>query len=522
MRLRDSFLLAAVLMPAPVLAQQAPPPATARTVDINEYFVEGNTTLSDPEIERAVYPFLGPAKTLDDIERARAALQKAYEDKGLKTVFVELPQQNVRGGRVVLAVVEARVGKVTVAGANHMSEERVKRSLASVETGTVPNLNAFSSELVEFNARSADRQVSPELSPGAEPGTIDVALTVEDKFPLHGSLEVNNQYSRNTTRTRVQGSLRYEDLWGAGHSIAAFYAVAPERPDDSEVILAAYGAPLSDRLRLDVQGLISNSDVAVVGATNVLGDGQSVTATLTRNLSGSGSLYHRVFVSLAWKDFKERVFYGDDIADAPITYFPVSLGYAGALRAGTSNVSFDAAATFAFRGLGSDSFDFDTKRFRATGGFAHLRAGMTVLTPLLAGSELFLSLNGQVASEPLISNEQFSAGGAGSVRGYMQSEAIGDDGYAVSAELRSPALSGLGKVLTEARLIGFVDGGKVWIKSPLPEQQGSFGLLGVGAGMRIRLLNLITGEVDLAWPVGPERSDNVRDPRVHFRLSADF
>lgn len=320
-------------------AQAAPeaassPAATpeARRVDINEYFVEGNTVLSDPEIEEAVYPFLGPDKTLDDVEKARAALQKVYEVKGLKTVFVEIPQQNVVGGRVRLAVSQAKVGQVTVSGAKHTADRTVTQAVPSVAPGTVPDLNQFSNELVALNSRSADRQVTPELKPGASPGTVDVALNVEDKLALHGGLEVSNNYSRDTTKTRLQANLRYDDLWGAGHSVSGFYAVAPERPDDSEVYVASYGLPLSQKLRLDVTALKSNSDVATVGDTNVLGDGQSVTAVFTRVLGGGPSgLYQRVTASLAWKDFKEDTRFGDVSSKAPITYYPVSLGWAGTL-----------------------------------------------------------------------------------------------------------------------------------------------------------------------------------------------
>lgn len=515
---------------APAAAQEAAAPdatvsaePSAQRVDINEYFVEGNTVLTDSEIERAVYPFLGPDRSLDDVESARAALQKAYEAKGLKTVFVEVPQQNVVGGRVRLAVAEARVGTITVAGAKHTSDERVTSALPSIRPGAVPNLDMFSNELIALNTRSADRQVSPELKAGAEPGTVDVVLAVEDKLPIHGSLEVNNNYSRDTTKTRVQAGLRHEDLWGLGHSAALFYAVAPERRNDSEVWVLAYGAPLSDDVRLDLQGLISNSDVATVGSTNVLGDGKSVSATLSKTLGGSDNLYHRASVSIAYKDFNEILRFGESSDRAPITYFPVSLGYAGSLRLDQGELGFNTALTFAFRGLGSDTREFDYKRFRATGGFAYLRGGLNYRYDLPKGAELFLKLDGQLASEPLVSNEQFSIGGAGTVRGYLQSEAIGDNGLASSIELRSPSLASLlGGVADELRVIGFADAARVWVKSPLAEQQSDASLVSVGAGLRLKLFDHLNGDLDVAWPLRDVGDTQAGDTRVHFRISAEF
>lgn len=537
-RWQTLFAGAAIILtaarPLPAAAQDAdrdaagdtgsPEQAALRTVEVTEYFVEGNTILGDEDIERAVYPFMGPGQTLQDIEKARAALQQAYESRGYKTVFVELPQQNVVGGRIRLAVVETRIGEVRIAGAGPGAERRIAEALPSIGKGTVPDLDTFGSELAAFNGRSADRQVTPELTAGAAPGTIDVALAVEDKLPLHGSIELNNQYSRDTTALRSQATLRYDDLWGAGHSIAAFVALAPRRPSDSTVYLVSYGAPLTPTLRLDVQGLVSNSDVATIGSTNVLGDGKSVTATLSKTLGGPADLYHRVSLAIAWKDFDETVRFGGDAARTPIRYFPVSLGYAGSLRMdGGTELGFNAAATFAFRGLGTDTEGFGLKRYRASGGFAYLRGGATVLQPLPAGAEAFLSLEGQLASEPLVSNEQFSIGGAGSVRGYLQSEGLGDNALFGSFELRSPTLAGIAPGLfDEIRLYGFIDGARVWIKSTLPDQLGSTQLYGAGGGLRARLFDHLSGEVELGFPLRGASTTREGEPRLHFKVSADF
>ncbi len=506
--------------PAPSGAPQAGSP---RKVDINEYYVEGNTALTDTEIEEAVYPYLGPDKTLDDVEKARVALQKAYEAKGLKTVFVEIPQQNVVGGRVRLAVTEAKIGTVAVTGAKHTSDKTVTAALPAVTPGTVPDLNAFSNQLTALNSRSADRQITPQLKAGAQPGTVDVDLAVEDKVPLHGGIEFSNRYSRDTTKTRVQANLRYDDLWGLGHSISAFYSVAPERRKDSEVFVGSYGLPISDTLRLDITGLVSNSDVATVGDTNVLGDGHSVTAVLTKTLGGPAGLFQRVTASVAYKDFKENTVFGDAVSKAPITYFPIALGYAGTWTKDKSTVGFDLTGTFAFRGVGSDTAAFDNKRFRATGGFAYLHAGINDLYTLPKDAQLYVSIEGQIASEPLISNEQMAVRGPGSVRGYLQSEAIGDNGYLTSIEFRTPSFAKVaGGLFDELRAIAFVDAGRVWLIDPLPEQQDSFSLVSVGTGLRMKLFNHISGDLDLGFPLKSNGVTKVGDTRLHFRLATDF
>ncbi|MDD4919064.1 MAG: POTRA domain-containing protein, partial [candidate division Zixibacteria bacterium] len=78
-------------------------------VYIAEYRVEGSSKLGGGEIAEAVYPYLGPGRGEGDVEGARAALEKAFVERGYQTVAVEVPEQEVARGVVVLRVVEAPV-----------------------------------------------------------------------------------------------------------------------------------------------------------------------------------------------------------------------------------------------------------------------------------------------------------------------------------------------------------------------------------------------------------------------------
>ena len=77
--------------------------------------------LQQEQVEEAVYPFLGPARTASDVEQARAALGAAYETAGYPTVSVTVPPQHVdqTGGIIVMRVVERRVERLRVAGSRY-------------------------------------------------------------------------------------------------------------------------------------------------------------------------------------------------------------------------------------------------------------------------------------------------------------------------------------------------------------------------------------------------------------------
>src|SRR5215470_8667083 len=72
--------------------------SAASTFDVLEFQVEGNTVLDPRIIERTVYPFLGPDKTIENVERARAALEQAYRQAGYGAALVDIPEQRVADG----------------------------------------------------------------------------------------------------------------------------------------------------------------------------------------------------------------------------------------------------------------------------------------------------------------------------------------------------------------------------------------------------------------------------------------
>src|SRR5262249_39275190 len=215
-RWRVSAAAAVALLSAhalPALARQpAPPPAGARSLDIEEFRVEGVAQLSTLRVESVLVPFLGPGRTLEDVEKARAALEKAYFDLGYQTVVVAIPPQTVRGGVVTLKVTEGKVARLRVNGTKWVSPFAIKRLPPSVHEGKVPNFNDLVKDIVVLN-QWPDRRVTPALRAGSEPATVDVDLNVQETPPIHGSVEGNNRYSVNTVHFRLNGALRYDNLW---------------------------------------------------------------------------------------------------------------------------------------------------------------------------------------------------------------------------------------------------------------------------------------------------------------------
>jgi hemolysin activation/secretion protein len=504
---------------APVENTPAP-----QSLDINEYRVEGTNLLPQIEVEEAVYPFLGPQRTTDDVEQARKALEKAYTSKGYQTVSVEIPPQQVKDGVVTLKVVEGKVGRLRVKGARYFALDEIKEEAPSLAEGTVPNFNDVSKDIVALN-QQPDRKVTPALRAGVTPGTVDVDLNVEDNFPLHGSLEINNRYSQGTSELRLNASVHYDNLWQLGHSLSISYQVAPENTADALVFSGSYTARLPDVpwLSLMLYGLNSDSNVATLGSSNVAGRGSVIGGRAIVTLPGEQDFYQSISFGMDYKHFDENVSQGASQFATPIEYYPINATYTASWQDETSQTQLDAGLTLHTRGLGSTPAQFDAKRFDSGGDFIYFKGDVSRTQELPAGLQLYGKVQGQLASQPLVNSEQMSGGGLDTVRGYLESEVLGDDGVLGSIELRSPSLaSWLGPKVNELRFYTFSEGGTLSIRSPLPEQQSTFNLASVGIGSRMRLFDHFNEALDLGLPLIGEVATRSRAPRLDFRVWSDF
>jgi hemolysin activation/secretion protein len=244
----------------------APPAPVPQTLYIREFRVLGARELPRIEVEETVYPFLGPGRTAEDVEQARAALEKAYQEKGFQGASVQVPPQQGLGGVVYLQVSAGTVGQLRVRGARYFLPSAIKARAQSLAEGKALNFNNVSRDVIALN-QLPDRQITPELRPGEVPGTLDVDLIVKDKLPLHGSVELNNRYTANTKPLRLSASLNYNNIWQLGHTIGASYQVAPQRRADTEIISAYYIArfPGTESFSLMLQGRKQDSNVRVEG-----------------------------------------------------------------------------------------------------------------------------------------------------------------------------------------------------------------------------------------------------------------
>lgn len=486
----------------------------------------GAHLLKEEEIGEAVYPFLGPGRTEADVTGAAGALEKVYKAKGFQTVSVSVPEQKGQGGVIFLQVTEARVGRLRVKGSRYFSLAAIKRKAPSLAEGTVPNFNDVTRDIVALN-QWPDRRITPVLRAGVEPGTVDIDLEVKDSLPLHGSIELNNRYSPNTTELRVNGSVSYNNLWQKGHAAGVSFQVAPEDVGNAKVLSAYYQAriPEHDWLSVMILGTKQNSNVSTLGGTATAGNGEVLGLRALVTLPPGKNFFQSVSFGLDYKHFNQDVTLSPGSAPitAPITYYPFTANYNGTWVEKGALTEFNAGLVFHVRGMGSSSSEFDNSRYQADGSFVYLRGDLAHTHDLPAGFQAYGKLQGQVSSQPLVSSEQFSGGGLGTARGYLEGEVPGDNAIFGTMELRSPSLLGwLGEKTGEWRIYAFADAGHLSVLEALPGQQSQFDLVSIGAGTRFELWKHLNGSLDAGVPLIGQTYTKAHDFLLTFRVWADF
>ncbi len=506
-------------------AGTAPEPAKQEArFNIQEYRVLGNTVLESRDIESLLYPLLGPDKRLADVEAARVALENAYHTRGFGTVFVDIPPQDVNDGIVRLRVTEGKLHQSKIDGAKYFSERDIAKDVPAAKVGAVLSITDLQKQLTSVNSVTADRTVVPILKAGPVPGTVDLEMKVQDRLPLHGSFELNDDYTADTRPLRAAVGLSYGNLFAAMDQVAFQYQTSPQSFDEVKVFNAGYTSrPFADGYRAAVSYLNSNSNVANVGgATGVLGKGQIVGLRFMGPQFGGASSSQLLTLGLDYKHFRDVVTVGGGSGDlvTPISYTNLSVSYSGFWRWRFLDETLSVSPNFGVRGAPNKAEDFENKRYLGRPNYSYLRFDDSFGVSFPKDYRLSLRLAGQLTNEPLISNENYSIGGSDGVRGYLEAEELGDNAVKGTLQLATPVWSlHIPKLFS---LFAFVDAGHTHSFATLGAQPEHAELRSWGVGMNLLPAGPFSGSLSWADPLRNGSYTRAHQGRVLFTVRGAF
>jgi hemolysin activation/secretion protein len=471
--------------PAP-LSHSPPPvppmakPATPAVFPIRGFRIQGENPIGDAAAERVLAPFVGPNATIETLQHATTALETALRNAGYGLHRVSLPPQEV-GETVTLEIVKFAINKVDIEGRKIYDEGNIRRTVPELREGESPNFKRLAIQTAIAN-ENPNKQVQVGLRESDEPDKIDATISVREQRPWTLGLSASNSGTKETGRDRVTLTAGHTNLFNRDHQFIGAYTTSLERPQDVKQLGLAYKVPLYAAGGVIGASYTRSTVVGNFGAFSSTGAGHTFGANYTMYLPPNGGRRSYVSFSLDDKLF-EAARINDVVAPNALNRrsMPVTVGFTARTESDTAVWGYNTDLAWN-TGWGSsdDLASYQSEDARITKlHWKALRGGASYTAPL--AQTWLWTVRGlyQYSPDVLIAGEQFGLGGVSSVRGTVVERPISaDSGVSGTLEMSTPELArGL-------RLLGFLDGGRLWNHQASLSKPGVDRLASVGLGLR--------------------------------------
>jgi len=523
------FVALVMLGARPAYAENA-----VQRMQISGFTITGNTLLSEARLMDVLERFKGQ-RTLDELGQAALAVQDLYRQAGYGAVIAYVPAQTATDGLATIAVLEGRLKNVEVIGNKQFSEANILRSVPLLAPGLTPQVRRIDTQIQLANESPA-KQIAVLLEAGERLGEVDAHITVTEAAAQRWSIGLDNTGNAATGRLRANVGYLNSTLWDLDHQLSLQFQFAPEKLRSVAVYSASYRVPFyAHGLTLDAFAAYSNVDGGssgtAAGPLQFSGKGEVFGGRLTKYLPRMGEMDQRVIFGLDRRAYINAC----SIAGLPggacgsagesVTVHPVSLEYT-VQKSGDRPVGANVSIirNLALGGTYGSDASFDAVRAGANRHYTSLR--FNVFGGLLVAGQWQAQVRvaGQATRDALVSGEQFSLGGAYSVRGFEEREILGDSGVSGSAEIYAPDLAkSVGEAFNSVRVLAFVDAGQVRnrLGTPCRGVSTNCELLSFGAGLRVNA-GRFQFRLDLAQALRDGLRTRRHDIGAHFSASYSF
>lgn len=482
------------------------PPGIA--VPVRGFRVTGAKAFAEADLLGLIEDSAGKDLALADLQGLANRITRHYREHGHLLARAYIPAQEIRDGLVEIAVLEGRLGRVSVDNRSMLSNAFVEARLADFHTGDAVDSGHLEHDLLLLNDL-AGVEVKSTLKPGASVGATDLDIRLEGGRRISGAIDLNNYGNRYTGDSRIGLTLSVNSPAGRGDTLT-LRGVSSGGGLDYERL--AYQLPLG----------VKGTQLGAAYSNMRYRLGQAFSSLQAHGNADIGSLYllHPIRRSRLSNVNGQIAFERKRLEDRVDTSATVTGKSLDVLTVGLSGDSVDvtrgvlsnwsANLTAGTLDLDPASRALDAAGHHTQDGYTKLGYQLSRLQRLPGRFLLYGLLAGQRARKNLDSSEKFSLGGPYAVRAYPQGEAPCDDAWLVSLELRyvpAPAW----------QLTVFADGGTGRINhAPLPTAgNNSRTLSGAGVGFawnyaaRLGISGFVAWRTDMA-----PTSDTDRTPRI--------
>lgn len=527
---------------------------SALRVQVKRFRFEGNTVFSDRELEKLVARFAGREITGAELEEARQAITVHYVERGFINSGATLPDQDLKDGIIVFKIVEGRLTDIEMSG-NWWFRAWWLRHEMRRSAGTPLNFNRMKERLQLLRENPNIRQINAELMPGVKPGESMLKVSVQENQPFRLSLDFSNRRPPSVGAEILEVNASVLNLTGHNDPISLRYGILHTTSETvesweasgDENIEGSYRIPISP-WHTTLEFHASRNDAAIVeeqfqplditseseqyGVTlrqplyESLTNEFAVSVTADKRKSSSFLLGRPFTLSAGAVDGETEVF----VLRLALEFVNRSQKHVLAVRS-TFNLGINEfGATRHANGLGGGIGSTDGVRKLPDGQFFSWLGQAQYVRRLFETENLaVVRINAQFANDPLLSLEQYSLGGAQSVRGYRENQILRDNGVFGSLEVRVPVWKNKLKepILTFAP---FFDFGAGWDRKEYIGAKPKGGgddrleiLSSVGAGVIFTPTKRVSAQLYWGYALNQgntvKSGDNAQDYGLHFSVS---
>ena len=491
--------------------------------------VTNNALLEGPQFARLVDHYLGQPMDESKMRELQREIILYYRKHDRPLVDVLYPEQDVSNGMLQVIVIEGRLKEVRVQDkqgnpyTNGWTGAKFVQNSIHLRTNDVVRESRLNKDLDWLN-RNPFRTVQALYEPDRrEYGQTALLLRVSEQRQWSADFGYEDSGSLITSEDRLIAGFTWGKAFGLEDNQFRYAFTFDPSFNLLRVHSASYYLPLPWRHGLRFSGYYLDVTGDLGGGSTLSGSAYQGSVRYEVPLPTLGRFQHEASVGLDFKHSDNNLFFNEvSFLNTPTDIFQAAAGYSAVMPDPWGQTSLSIQGYYSPGGITSENTDeaFNLSRPLATANYAYGRFSLERLTHLPADFSWIIRGIGQLANRNLLPSEQLGMGGYATARGYEEREANGDEGYFISNELRTPAVS-LVHLFTkkfavddQLQLLGFWDYGEVGNVDLLSAEKAHYRFSSVGPGLRYRFSTHFSLRFDYGWQL---QNSGLGPPGQHSR-----
>mgnify|MGYP000326564968 FL=1 len=435
--------------PAPTLPEQAPKEkvveeAPADLVVIKEFKFTGNHAIEEAELKAALASITNRSISIAELKTATDLTSALYNKKGVLAT-VNLPEQDITEGVVLIEVIEAVFAGVKIDGTFNKDYKRIRpcvieRFIEACSPIGQPVDQKKIDRALALLQRLPGFKVDASYQPGEKERSTQLLIKVVDSPLLSFGLSADNSGGRSTGKRKETATINLASPLKMGDllNITALHT------DGTDYARVAYTIPVggsglkvganSSYMKYKFLTSMEGSELTPLGHSVTYNVNANYPIVLGKqaNLSAEVNYDKKYFLNqmASTEPTATESDYKLDVASLLISGSYID----GILAGGQTNASVNII--YGSVNLeGSPNITRDFEGANTQGRYKRLHLNFSRNQFITDSVSLNFDASGQVANRNLDSSEKFYLGGINGVRAYPTSEGSGSEGYLFKVEL---------------------------------------------------------------------------------------